>query len=230
MSNGLISFYGRVSSKKQDVEKFKYYIAEYEKRTKEKIEVTVFEKISATKTTIQERKLWDLVNNQKVKKIIVPAVSRVGRSVPDGVDLIRKIRELRDDLEIYVMDKNLTIKKDMNPGDEYHFYDLLNNAALEVHNRSEFVRMGLRRRKEAGLHIGRSFGSFTLTKEDEKMVKALLRAGHTIREISSSVDVSEATIYRYLKREGDSILEEFGLDPKEYKWNFRTKSPEKRKK
>lgn len=218
----MIAFYGRVSSQKQDVEKFDYYRDEYEKRTGEKIEKVLYEKISATKTTIQERELWELVNDPEIKKIICPAVSRIGRSVPDAVDLLRELRNLRDDLEIYIMDKNLTIKKDMSPGDEYHFYDLINNAALEIHNRSEFIKMGLKRRKDKGLPLGRKKGTTKLSKDDIKKIFALLRSGHTNSDIARSLNINEATLYRFYKREEKEIVESFGYTTDEYKWDFKS--------
>jgi hypothetical protein len=58
-----------VPSETQDIEKYKYFYEEYEKRTGEKIERMVFEKISATKTVIQDRELWTLVQDPEIKKL-----------------------------------------------------------------------------------------------------------------------------------------------------------------
>lgn len=61
LKSSIIVGYSRVSSEVQDIERYKYFYEEYEKRTGEKIERMVFEKISATKTVIQDRELWTLV-------------------------------------------------------------------------------------------------------------------------------------------------------------------------
>ena len=69
LNSSMIIGYSRVSSVAQDIEKYKYFFQEYEKRTGEKIERMVFEKISATKTVIQDRELWTLVQDPEIKKL-----------------------------------------------------------------------------------------------------------------------------------------------------------------
>ncbi len=199
LNSSMIIGYSRVSSVAQDIEKYKYFYQEYEKRTGEKIEKMVFEKISATKTVIQERDLWKLVQDPEVKKIIVPSVSRIGRSVPDSVDLLRELKNVREDLEIYVVNKNITVKKHMAPGDEYHFYDLINSAGKEIMGRVEFIKLGIERARIQGKQIGRPRKSRLDARRTEIM--AFKSIGMTNTEIASSMGVNESTLYRWFNKE-----------------------------
>lgn len=216
---GEIAGYSRVSYDKQEVEKYGKYFDIYQDRTGERVELRVFEKISATKTSIQQRDIWKLVNNKEITKIIVPSTSRIGRSVPDGVDLIRQISVIRNDLEIYIMDKNLTVKKNMSPGDTYHFYDLMNRAAIEVAERIPFIKLGMEDAKKRGVRLGRPPVSSLESKRKE--VYRYLDQGRSKAFIARTLNVSIATVFRFLNKEEKEILNEMELNPGIYKYNFK---------
>lgn len=194
----MIIGYSRVSSSKQDIEKYNFFFHNYEKISGEKIDNLVFEKISATKTSIKERKIWDLIQDKNIEKIIVPSISRLGRSVPDSVDLLREIKNYRSNLKIYIVNKNITIKKDMSPGDEYHFYDLINSAGKEIINRVEFIKLGIERARKQGKTIGRPKKS--KLDQFKKEILACKAIGISNADIARAKNVNQSTLYRWLKK------------------------------
>ncbi len=111
------------------------------------------------------------------------------------MDLLRELKNVRDDLEIYVVNKNITVKKHMAPGDEYHFYDLINSADKEIMGRIEFIKLGIERARKQGKTIGRPRKS--KLDEKRKEIMAFKSIGMTNTEIASSMGVNESTLYRW---------------------------------
>jgi hypothetical protein len=54
-----------------------------------------------------------------------------------------------------VVNKIITVKKHMAPGDEYNFYDLINSAGKEIMGRIEFIKLGIKRARKQDKTIDR---------------------------------------------------------------------------
>ena len=86
----------------------------------------------------------------------------------------------------------------MSPGDEYHFYDLINSAGKEIMGRVEFIKLGIERARLHGKQIGRPRKSKLDARRTEIM--AFKSIGITNTEIASSMVVNESTLYRWFNK------------------------------
>lgn len=86
----------------------------------------------------------------------------------------------------------------MSPGNEYHFYDLINSAVKEIMGRVEFIKLGIERARKQGKTIGRPRRSKLDAKRTEIM--AFKAIGMTNTEIASSMGVNESTLYRWFNK------------------------------
>lgn len=218
--------YNRVSSQKQDAEKYLYFLYSYEQRTGEKLDEIILEKISSTNTALKKRKLWTLILDESISKIVIPNVSRCIRSIPDAVDLTNILKTDRPDLTIHFVDRKLDLNILISKEDEHHFYELVISAAREIYQRSEIITLGLKKAKDNGVKLGRPTTS-SLDKRS-KEIFAYLDRGMSKAFICRAIDVNTTTLYRWLKRQEIEILEELNLDTKIYKYDFRNGIVEKK--
>ncbi|QEN06429.1 recombinase family protein (plasmid) [Thiospirochaeta perfilievii] len=198
----MIIAYSRVSSKEQDKEKYRTFFNRYENTMNIKFNDIILEQVSASKTKLEDRNLWNYITNPNIKKIVVTEISRIGRNTRDGVKLLKHITNQREDLEIYVVMSNLTIKSNMSAEEEFIFDLQLSLAKREVKLLGERTKLGIQRARESGKHIGRPFGSTKITKEKELQIKALLALGEKKSEIARVTNISRTTLYNYLSDKG----------------------------
>lgn len=194
----MVIAYSRVSSNEQDIEKYKSFFKRYQESMGVTFDDIILEKISASKTKIEGRHLWNYIKDPKVKKIVVTEISRIGRNTNDGVKLLKYISEQREDLEIYVVMSNLTIKRNMTAEEEFLFDLQLSLAKREVKLLSERTKIGIEKARESGKHIGRPFGSTKITKEKELQIEALLSLGKSKTYIAKNLIISRTTLYKYV--------------------------------
>lgn len=195
----MIIAYSRVSSKGQDKEKYRSFFTRYEQTLNIKFDNIILEQVSASKTKLEDRNLWEYITNPSIKKIVVTEISRIGRNTRDGVKLLKHITDQREDLEIYVVMSNLTIKSNMTAEEEFIFDLQLSLAKREVKLLGERTKLGIQRARESGKHIGRPFGSTKITKEKELQIKALLALGEKKSVIARAVGISRTTLYNFMK-------------------------------
>ncbi len=192
--------YSRVSSQEQDIDKYTTFFNNYEKSFNFQFNEIVLERVSASRTKIQDRKLWDYVTNPEVKRIVVTEISRIGRNTRDGLSLIEHIKEVRSDLEIYIVMSNITIKKDMTADEEFLFDLQLSLAKREVKLLGERTKLGIQKARERGVTLGRPKGSTKITKQKGLQIKALLALGESKTMVATSVGIDRGTLYNYLKK------------------------------
>lgn len=72
-------------------------------------------------------------------------------------------------------------------------------AEIEISNHSERTREGLLTAKRRGVRLGRPKGVTKKYQRRYKMIKILHENGMPVSEITKEVDVSSATVYRYIK-------------------------------
>lgn len=228
IKDGFSVGYSRVSTKKQDVDKYTHYFERYEKRTGSTIDKVVLEKVSATKVELKKRMLWALLHDESVKTIVIPNASRCVRSIRDAVKIIDILQDFRKDLSIIIEDRRLILNHETSSEDENYFYELVITASRETSQRSETIKLGLSRRKEAGFPLG---GNRTRKLEKHKnRIFSLLSQGVSKTFIANSLGVNPSTLFRFLKKEEEDILKEFGYTNNEYKYDFKSKNLVKRNK
>lgn len=196
----MVVAYSRVSSVEQDKEKYRIFFKKYEQTMGIEFDSIVLEQVSATKTKLEDRNLWTLITNPDIKKIVVTEISRIGRNTRDGLKLLKHIKEVRDDLEIYVVMSNLTIKKGMTAEEEFIFDLQLSLAKREVKLLGERTKLGIERARESGKNIGRPVGTTKISKDMELKIGALLALGEKKSTIANVVGISRTTLYNFLSK------------------------------
>lgn len=136
-----------------------------------KFDDIILEQVSASKTKQKDRILWQYIINPQIKKIVVTEISRIERNTREGVKLLKNITQNREDLEIYVVMSNLTIKSNMAAAEEFIFDLQLFLAKREVRFLGERTKLGIQKTRDSGKHISRSLGSTKITKERELQIK-----------------------------------------------------------
>ncbi|MGL1893381.1 MAG: recombinase family protein [Spirochaetaceae bacterium] len=195
----MIIAYSRISSVAQDKDKYRTFFERYEEMMSITFDDIILEQVSASKTKLENRKLWDHIINPEVKKIVVTEISRIGRNTRDGLKLLRHITDVREDLEIYVVMSNLTIKKGMSAEEEFIFDLQLSLAKREVKLLGERTKLGIQRAKDRGVILGRPKGSTKITKQKASQINALLSLGEQKSVVASAVGISRTTLYNFLK-------------------------------
>lgn len=151
----MIYAYLRVSTDTQTLENQRYGIKQYCKNHNLKIDVWYEEKVSGTKRA-QDRELGELLRIiKKDDEIITTEFSRLGRSLPDVLETIQKIKEkgaiLKTIKENFVLDDSLSAKILSS------VLALISDISREL--LSQRVKEGLAQRKAKGMVLGRKQGS-----------------------------------------------------------------------
>lgn len=151
----MIYAYTRVSTQTQELDNQRYGIKQYCKNHNSKIDVWYEEKVSGTKKA-QDRELGELLRIiKKDDEIITTEFSRLGRSLPDVLETIQKIKEkgaiLKTIKENFVLDDSLSAKILSS------VLALISDISREL--LSQRVKEGLASRKAKGIKLGRQIGS-----------------------------------------------------------------------
>ncbi len=154
----------------------------------------ILEQVSATKTRIEDRKLWNQIKSSDVKKIVITEISRIGRNTRDGLILLEYITKEREDLEIFVHPH-----QEMSAEEAFIFDLQVSLAKREVKFLGERTKIGIQRAREKGIHIGRPFGSTIITIKKTQQIDVLLELGEKKAVIANVVGISRTTLYNYLK-------------------------------
>lgn len=140
-----------------------------------------------------DRPILEKLVNEKINKddnLYVWKIDRLGRSLLDGLTLIKKIKEKGG--HIYATDLGTSKDQAMN---DLHMAFLLMLAESETKRRAERQREGIARAKRIpGKYKGRKS---VITPTIEKKVKERLEKGMSVTDISKCLGISRTTIYRY---------------------------------
>ncbi|MFW5983535.1 MAG: recombinase family protein [bacterium] len=188
--------YNRVSSIQQTGDRFQI--------DNEKYDLVLFDKISGSvsfKDRPKGRELSDLVENDKVKEVVVEEFSRLGRNTGDVISTL----EWLENHQINVVVKNIGLQSRPN-GKKNPVWKMISSVMsslyeMELENIKERTAMGRQIYLQKGGKLGRPEGSNEsekkfLNKTKTQEIIKLINKGRTIREISAITSASNKTIIK----------------------------------
>ena len=193
--------YNRTSTIQQEGERFKL--------DKDNYDLTIFDKGVSGKIPFSEReggiKLTKLVNEGKVKEVVVEELSRLGRNTIDTLTTLKSFEERG----INVVVRGMGNLQSMIDGKKNPIWNLITSVMsslyeLERENILERTEMGRKMYVMNGGKLGRKVGSVEnrkefLQKDKTKKIVSLLEKGKSVRDISSRLGVSTKTIVKVRK-------------------------------
>ena len=193
--------YNRTSTIQQEGERFKL--------DKDNYDLTIFDKGVSGKIPFSEReggiKLTNLVNEGKVKEVVVEELSRLGRNTIDTLTTLKSFEEKG----INVVVRGMGNLQSMIDGKKNPIWNLITSVMsslyeLERENILERTEMGRKMYVMNGGKLGRKVGSVEnrkefLQKDKTKKIISLLDKGKSVRDISSRLGVSTKTIVKVRK-------------------------------
>ena len=193
--------YNRTSTIQQEGERFKL--------DKDNYDLTIFDKGVSGKIPFSEReggiKLTKLVNEGRVKEVVVEELSRLGRNTIDTLTTLKSFEEKG----INVVVRGMGNLQSMIDGKKNPIWNLITSVMsslyeLERENILERTEMGRKMYVMNGGKLGRKVGSVEnrkefLQKDKTKKIVSLLEKGKSVRDISSRLGVSTKTIVKVRK-------------------------------
>ena len=193
--------YNRTSTIQQEGERFKLDKYNYD--------LTIFDKGVSGKIPFSEReggiKLNKLVDEGKVKEVVVEELSRLGRNTIDTLTTLKSFEEKG----INVVVRGMGNLQSMIDGKKNPIWNLITSVMsslyeLERENILERTEMGRKMYVMNGGKLGRKVGSVEnrkefLQKDKTKKIVSLLEKGKSVRDISSRLGVSTKTIVKVRK-------------------------------
>ena len=193
--------YNRTSTIQQEGERFKLDKYNYD--------LTIFDKGVSGKIPFSEReggiKLNKLVDEGKVKEVVVEELSRLGRNTIDTLTTLKSFEEKG----INVVVRGMGNLQSMIDGKKNPIWNLITSVMsslyeLERENILERTEMGRKMYVMNGGKLGRKVGSVEnrkefLQKDRTKKIISLLDKGKSVRDISSRLGVSTKTIVKVRK-------------------------------
>jgi DNA invertase Pin-like site-specific DNA recombinase len=188
--------YNRVSTLQQTGNRFEADTDHYD--------LTLMDKVSGTvkfKDRPEARKLIKLVEEKKVKIVVLEELSRLGRSLGDTISSL----EWLDKHNVNVIVRNLGIQsrplEKKNPVWDILTATMAGLYALELENIKERTSTGRMIFVQRGGKLGRPAGTNEserkfLEKDVTQKVLKLLNKGRSIREISSQLNSSTSTVLK----------------------------------
>ncbi|ETD25629.1 recombinase family protein [Helicobacter canis] len=191
--------YLRVSTDRQNLENQEYEVKKYAEYKGITIDKFVQEKMSG-KIAIDHRELGQLKKKLKVgDTLIVPELSRLGRSMLDVLDFIN-----------YAIKKKIlliSLKEKFELGDNIQSkvvaFAFSLSAEIERQLISQRTKEALARLKAEGVHIGRPRGRRNIifnevcVKNHDKIVDTYNAKG-SLPQLASEIGVARGTLYRYM--------------------------------
>jgi DNA invertase Pin-like site-specific DNA recombinase len=191
--------YNRVSTLQQSGNRFT--------DDKEKYDLTFLDKVSGSvpfKNRPKGKELTQLVNDGKVKELVVEEFSRLGRHTGDVINNLQWL----EDKSVNVVIRNLGLQSRPN-GIKNPIWKMISSVMsslyeMELENIKERTMVGRQVYVQNGGRLGRPDGSneteteFLKKEQTQKIIKSL-KKGLTIREICKVVDCSNKTIIKTKK-------------------------------
>jgi DNA invertase Pin-like site-specific DNA recombinase len=192
--------YNRVSTLQQSGNRFE--------DDTEKYDLTLFDKVSGTTPFFEREKgkeLKKLVDDGKIKEIVVEEFSRLGRNTGDVINVLQWL----DDNEVNVYVRNIGLYSRPN-GQKNPIWKMISSVMsslyeMELENIRDRTKVGRLVYVQKGGVLGRKKGTnetdltFINKPNNQRILDFLKKDKFTIREISKLCDVSLNTIIKVKK-------------------------------
>jgi DNA invertase Pin-like site-specific DNA recombinase len=190
--------YLRVSTEAQDLEKDKADILKFANGKGFGQVAFVEEKISGYKGSWKDRKIKSVIDDlEKGDKLIIPEMSRLGRSMLEIMEILAIAKE--NGIDIYDVKNGW----ELNGSIQSKVLAMAFSIASEIERDliSKRTKAALAARKAAGVKLGRPKGpgKSKLDKHQEEIV-ALLQNGSTKAYVSRKYRTTQANLYNWLKK------------------------------
>lgn len=203
-----VAIFCRVSSKsdRQDTERQKNDLTRMCESNKWEVVELIEERISGKTKTDKRPKMQHLLNlaaTKQIKKVVISEISRLGRNVKEGIEIIEELSAMR--VSIYIANIGMETLK-YNGEENVMFKPILitmmGYAQMESELMSERIRSGLKAAKKKGVVLGRRKGATKdieqFLSENKKVVKEL-RSGTSIRKTAKICDCSPSNVQKVKK-------------------------------
>lgn len=201
--------YNRISSLSQTGNRFS--------ADKENYDLTLLDKISGSvhfRDRPKAKELITLIEDGKVKEVVVEEFSRMGRNTGDVI----KTLEWMEEKEVNVVVKNIGLQSRPN-GVKNPIWKMISSVMsslyeMELENIKERTMVGRMVYVSNGGVLGRPKGTNEseqdfLNKAKNKKIIELLNKGWTLRQISKQLDTSSATIQKVKNKLNDFLKLEY---------------------
>ena len=189
--------YLRVSTAKQEEEKFKYDILQFA-NARQFGQVEFIEETASGQKNWRERKLGEVVDSlNQGDRLIVPEMSRLGRSVLDVLEILKVCKE--KDISVYAVKGNWSL----NGSIESKMLAVMFALISEIER--DFIvartKEALAARKAQGIKLGRPKGPGK-SKLDKfrPEIEAMLSNGSTKRFIAKRYGATPANLYNWMRK------------------------------
>lgn len=192
--------YYRVSTGKQDIDSQKVGVYDYAKRQGLKIDKEILDDGVSGVVLAKDRNLNKIIKqSQKGDKVIVPELSRLGRSTSDVINTCNQF--IVKGVNVYFIKQSMSL--DNTPMGKMMVAILSAFSEMERDLIRQRSIEGIARAKAEGKQIGRPYG-FTYCSLDSKKdeIQQMLRDGYNYSQIARKLNTSWATLYRFLKLHG----------------------------
>jgi len=193
--------YIRVSTEQQDYGNQKYGILEY--ANKHNIQnVEFIEETISSRKKLEERLIWDLVNNtlQENDIIITSELSRFGRSTLEVMHIFKLLTEKK--IKAHIIKNNIKLNEEENKITNQVLVFAFGLAAeIERDLISSRTKEALARKKVLGQTLGRKKGQQVKSKLDDKrdLIIDYLKKDINITAIAKLCDCGRTTMEHYIK-------------------------------
>ncbi|MFO7739824.1 MAG: recombinase family protein [Desulfatiglandaceae bacterium] len=202
--------YCRVSTKDQNNDKFKPAVLDFA-NNKDFGKVDFVEETISGKKPWKDRLLFELIEGMKEgDRLIVPELSRLGRSTLDCLEIIKTTRERG--INIYSVKEGFQLNgNDMTAKVMSTVLSLV--SELERDFISQRTKEGLRQARLNGKRIGRPRGPGKSRLDKYRPeIEALLKTGSTIKYISKRYKMSPQAVAAWMKRRQITREHDFGKE------------------
>jgi len=187
--------YLRVSTQSQDLEKNKADILAYA-NDNDLGKVHFVQEVVSGKVSWKRRRIKEVIDQLgKDDWLIVPELSRLGRSMLDILEIIQEAKE--KGINIYAIKNNWTLDNSM----ESKIILMVFSMAAEIERDliSSRTKEALRVKKESGVTLGRPKGpGKSKLDEHQEEIIALLRNGVPKKRVASKYGSSSVNLYNWI--------------------------------
>jgi DNA invertase Pin-like site-specific DNA recombinase len=199
--------YSRVSTEKQDYQRQVNDLQDFAQKNGFEVVKVFSEKISGTQKIAKRKEaseLFEFVEANQIKLVLVSEISRLGRS---AIDVQNTIDKLINDLKVNIYVKQqaffLLDEKGKYTALSKMFVDMLANfAQMERETLVERINSGLSEAKRKGIVLGRPKESkkkdLDFLKENKKALEQL-KNGQSIRNTAKICDIAPGTVVKVKK-------------------------------